>query len=103
VFTVDKDIVGPFILDDARTWQMFRRSEISLLFFCAVLLRPEKLKLLGGIAVNCNLSLMQGWSKEMSSLQRALLQIDFSLVRICKPCFRQLFRILAAYFHTKEC
>ena len=63
MFTVDQDIVGPFILDDARTWQMSRRSKISLLVFCAVLLRPEKLELLGGIAVNCNLSLMQCWSK----------------------------------------
>jgi hypothetical protein len=63
VFAVDKDIVGPFILDDARTWQMSRCSEISLLVFCAVLLRPEKLKLLRGITVNCNLSLMQCWPK----------------------------------------
>ena len=57
MFTVDQDIVGPFILDDARTWQMSRRSKISLLVFCAVLLRPEKLELLWGITVNCNAGL----------------------------------------------
>jgi len=82
---------------------MSRRSKISLLVFCAVLLHPEKLELLWGITVNCNLSLMQCWPKQMSSLQRALLQINFSLVGICEPCFRQLLRILAAYFHAKEC
>jgi hypothetical protein len=84
VFTVNKDVVRSFILDDTRTWQMSWRPEIALLIFCAVLLSPEKLELFRCVTMNRNLSLMQSWSKKMSSLERALLQINFGLVRISK-------------------
>ena len=84
MFTVNKDVVRSFILDDTRTWQMSWRPEIALLIFCAVLLSPEKLELFRCVTVNRNLSLMQSWSKKMSSLERALLKINFGLVRISK-------------------
>ena len=93
--------MSPLVLDNSRVWQMSGRSEIALLVFRAVLLRPQKFKLLWGIAIYCDGSLVCGWLQEMFRLERALLKINPSLVRISEASFGQLFGILAADLHAE--
>lgn len=78
------------------------RSEVAFLIFRAVLLRPQKFKLFRSITMHCDCGLVSGWSKEMPRLERALLQINLSLIGVRKTSLGKLIGILAADFHAEK-
>ena len=54
VFTVDQNIMGPFVFDNSAAWQMSCSSKVTFLILRPILLCPGKFQLGRSIAMDRN-------------------------------------------------